>query len=114
MREITIVDLANQHERADRGYDALEPYPLRVMAGLWQPRTASEIKNITQVPIASVYRSIGILESVGFVKTGARPLTANAHRVSMWIRTVRSLHIRFGDGEVVLSVELRDLPTFSP
>lgn len=110
MREITIIDLADRHERADQGFDALAPYPLRALTALWRPASAHEIRDAARIPIASVYRSIRTLESIDFIRMASRSLVKNNVRVSLWVRAVRSLTIEFHDGQAILEVELRDLP----
>lgn len=109
MREITIVDLADRHERAGQ-FDALGPISLRALTAMWTPKSAHEIRDIARIPIASVYRALRTLDGVDFIRLASRSLVKNNVRVSLWVRAVRSLTIEFHDGQAVLEVELRDLP----
>lgn len=107
MKEITIIDLA---DRRERGFDALGPIPLRALVAMWRPMSAHGIRDAARIPIASVYRSLRILEANDFIRMASKSLVAHNVRVHLWVRAVRALRIEFHDGQAILEVELRDLP----
>lgn len=72
-----------------------------------EPKSAQELSEELDVPIATCYRRISELEQAGLLELHGRPLSEERRRVKVYRRSVESIQIGFDDE---LTVETEDRP----
>lgn len=78
-----------------------EKYNPEILAETDEPKSAQELSEELDVPIATCYRRIENLEDVNLLELHDRPLSDEHRRVNVYRRNVDSVTINFRDGLVV-------------
>ena len=87
-----------------------EKYSLDVLRAAAEPRSARELSDHLDVPIATCYRRIEALVEVGLLEEEGRELSDRGRRSSVYRRTVDEIAVTFDDEEVDLSTSGRATP----
>ena len=80
-------------------------YSIAILAATATPKTASELSEELDVPIATCYRRIEDLEAGGLLVEHDRVLGESQRRVSRYRRTVDGIAVDFADGGRVRAAE---------
>lgn len=95
--------------RDDRPAELLEvlgrKYSTEILAAAAEPVPVRALEEEHDVPIATAYRRIEELVEVGLLEHGGHRLTEDRQRTTVYRRTVESLSVEFGDGELSLDLE---------
>ncbi len=88
-----------------------EKYSLAVLRATDTPRSARELSDHLDVPIATCYRRIEALVEVGLLEEEGRELSDRGRRSSVYRRTVDEVVVSFDGEEVDLSTSERAVPS---
>ena len=83
-----------------------ERYSPAILRAADQPRSARELSERLEVPIATCYRRIEALETVGLLVEAGTELSDRGRRTSVYRRTVDELTVAF-DGDAVAVTTVR-------
>lgn len=84
-----------------------DEYSTEILAATDDPKSARELSNQLEVPIATCYRRIEDLVEAGLLTEVGRELSDRGRRTSVYRRTVDDLTVSFENGEVTLSTTER-------
>lgn len=88
-----------------------EEYSAAILEATEVPKSARELSDELDVPIATCYRRIESLEGVGLLEEVGRELSDRGRRTSVYRRTVEEVTVSFdGDTAAVHAVERSDVP----
>lgn len=82
-------------------------YSAEILGATNEPRSAQELSELLDVPIATCYRRIEELTEVGLLELEDSVLSDDHRRVDVYRRGVDELTVVFGDGEFDVDVEER-------
>jgi hypothetical protein len=82
-----------------------EQYSAAILSATDEPRSARELSDLLDVPIATCYRRIEDLVAVDLLAERGRELSDRGRRTSVYRRTVEELSVSFDEGAVDVSVE---------
>ncbi|WP_096390750.1 ArsR/SmtB family transcription factor [Halopenitus persicus] len=80
-------------------------YNTEILAAADDPKSAQELSDELDVPIATCYRRIDELEEADLIELHDRPLSDDRRRVKVYRRRVDSVVVEFHDG---VSIELTE------
>ncbi|QHS17043.1 ArsR/SmtB family transcription factor [Halopenitus persicus] len=80
-------------------------YNTEILAAADDPKSAQELSDELDVPIATCYRRIDELEEADLIELHDRPLSDDHRRVKVYRRRVDSVAVEFHDG---VSIELTE------
>lgn len=84
-----------------------DEYSTEILAATDDPKSARELSNQLEVPIATCYRRVEALVNAGLLTEVARELSDRGRRTSVYRRTVDDLTVSFENGEVTVSTSDR-------
>jgi len=84
-----------------------EEYSAAILAAADRPRSARELSELLDVPIATCYRRIEALVGAGLLAEEGRTLSDRGRRTTVYRRTVEGVSIRFDDGSFEVAVDRR-------
>lgn len=84
-----------------------DDYSTEILAATDDPKSARELSNQLDVPIATCYRRVEDLVAAGLLTEVERELSDRGRRTSVYRRTVDDLTVSFENGEVTVSVTER-------
>lgn len=82
-------------------------YSVEILGATSEPRSAQELSERLDVPIATCYRRIEELTEAGLLELEDSVLSDDHRRVDVYRRGVDELTVVFGDGEFDVDVEER-------
>lgn len=82
-------------------------YSAEILGATGEPRSAQELSNRLDVPIATCYRRIEELTDAGLLELEDSVLSDDHRRVDVYRREVDELTVVFGDGHFRVEVEKR-------
>jgi predicted transcriptional regulator len=80
-------------------------YSPEILEATGSERSAQEISEVLDVPIATCYRRINDLEEVGLLSLSDRPLSDEHRRISVYRREVDEVQVNF---EQTLSIDVEE------
>lgn len=84
-----------------------DEYVTDILAATDDPKSARELSDQLDVPIATCYRRVEDLVEVGLLNEVGRELSDRGQRTSVYRRTVDDVTISFENGEVTVSATER-------
>ena len=87
-----------------------EKYSLEVLRATHEPRSAREVSDHLDIPIATCYRRIEALVEAGLLEEVGRQLSDRGRRSSVYRRTVDEVVLSFDGEDVDLSTSDRAVP----
>jgi predicted ArsR family transcriptional regulator len=88
-----------------------DEYSIEILRATHTPRSARELSELLDVPIATCYRRIEALVEAGLLAEEGRELSDRGRRSSVYRRTVDGIALTFEEGSVDLSTDDRDQST---
>lgn len=82
-----------------------EQYSATILAATDRPRSARELSDMLDVPIATCYRRIEDLVDVGLLVEDGQRLSDQGRRTSVYRRSVDEVTVLFEEGEPTVSVD---------
>mgnify|MGYP002763529041 CR=1 FL=1 len=82
-------------------------YSVEILGATGEPRSAQELSNLLDVPIATCYRRIEELTDVGLLELEDSVLSDDHRRVDVYRRGVDELTVVFGDEDFEVDVKER-------
>jgi predicted transcriptional regulator len=82
-------------------------YSAEILGATSEPRSAQELSNLLDVPIATCYRRIEELTEAGLLELEDSVLSDDHRRVDVYRRGVDELTVVFGDDDFEVEVEER-------
>lgn len=82
-------------------------YNAEILGAADEPKSAQDLSELLDVPIATCYRRIDELTEVDLLEHHDRILSDDRRRVSVYRRNVEEVVVRFEDESVAVSVEER-------
>lgn len=82
-------------------------YNPEILEAAHEPRSAQELSDRLDVPIATCYRRIEELEDVELLQLHDRPLSDEHRRVNVYRRNIEEIQIRFDDDTCQVAVQER-------
>lgn len=82
-------------------------YNAEILQAADEPRSAQELSEQLDVPIATCYRRIDELTETELLELHDRPLSDEHRRVNVYRRNVDEIRVEFVDRDVVITVEER-------
>ena len=82
-------------------------YNAEILQAADEPRSAQELSEQLDVPIATCYRRIDELTETELLELHDRPLSDEHRRVNVYRRNVDEIRVEFIDRDVVITVEER-------
>jgi hypothetical protein len=84
-----------------------QKYSVDIMGATHEPRSAQELSDSLDVPVATSYRRINDLDEVGLLEHVDSVLTEERNRTDVYRREVDAIRIEFGSGSVSVTVDER-------
>lgn len=86
-----------------------EEYSAKILlATMGKPKSAFDLSDSLNIPIAACYRKIKLLEDAGLIYCAERKLTRAGKRVSVYKSKVRNAQIVFERGKIRAKLEMVD------
>lgn len=85
-----------------------DDYTTEILVATDDPKSARELSDQLDIPIATCYRRVEDLEAAGLLREVGRELSDRGRRTSVYRRTVDDLTVSFDNGE--LEVTTTDRP----
>ncbi|WP_435070284.1 winged helix-turn-helix domain-containing protein [Haloplanus sp. C73] len=82
-------------------------YNPQILSFAHEPRSAQELSDELDVPIATCYRRIEELQEADLLEHHDRVLSDERRRVNVYRRNIEEVVVRFDDGDVAVDVEER-------
>jgi predicted transcriptional regulator len=82
-------------------------YNPQILSFANEPRSAQELSDELDVPIATCYRRIEELQEADLLEHHDRVLSDERRRVNVYRRNIEEIVVRFSEGEVSVEVEER-------
>jgi len=82
-------------------------YNPQILSFAHEPRSAQELSDELDVPIATCYRRIEELQEAELLEHHDRVLSDERRRVNVYRRNIEEVIVRFSEGEVAVDVEER-------
>jgi predicted ArsR family transcriptional regulator len=82
-------------------------YNPQILSFAHEPRSAQELSDELDVPIATCYRRIEELQEADLLEHHDRVLSDERRRVNVYRRNIEEIVVRFSEGEVSVEVEER-------
>ena len=82
-------------------------YSAEILMATAEPRSAGELSERLNIPIATSYRRIDELRDAGLLTLCDRVQSSGGRRTRIYRRDVNGIRIEFADGEVEVSLEDR-------
>jgi len=82
-------------------------YNPQILSFAHEPRSAQELSDELDVPIATCYRRIEELQEADLLEHHDRVLSDERRRVNVYRRNIEEIVVRFSEGEVTVEVEER-------
>jgi predicted ArsR family transcriptional regulator len=76
-----------------------QKYTAEILAATTEPKTAQELSDEFDIPIATCHRRLRQLCEHGLMRSGKKVLVSNQRRAKTYVHTVKGVHITF-DGSV--------------
>jgi predicted ArsR family transcriptional regulator len=86
-------------------------YSAEILTATAEPRSARELSEHLDIPIATSYRRIEELREAGLLALDDRVRSAGGRRTKVYRRDVAGISIEFAEGEVKMSLEDRSPET---
>ena len=84
-----------------------DEYSTEILAATDDPKSARELSDQLEIPIATCYRRVEALVEAGLLNEVGRELSDRGRRTSVYRRTVDDLTVSFENGEVTVSATER-------
>jgi predicted ArsR family transcriptional regulator len=85
-----------------------EEYSAAILAATDRPRSARELSELLEVPIATCYRRIEALVAAGLLEERGRELSDRGRRTSVYRRTVEGVSLGFDGDSYEVDLDRRD------
>lgn len=82
-------------------------YNPEILQAAYEPKSAQDLSEMLDVPIATCYRRIEELSEVDLLQLHDRPLSDQHRRVKVYRRKVDEVNIHFEDGDCRVAVQER-------
>lgn len=82
-------------------------YNPQILSFAHEPRSAQELSDELNVPIATCYRRIEELQEANLLEHHDRVLSDERRRVNVYRRNIEEIVVQFNDGDVSVDVEER-------
>jgi len=88
-----------------------DSYSLKILGAAYvKPRTIQSLALEYNIPIAAAYRRMKTLLKMGFLRCEKKILTKEGKRVGLYVSDVKSVHLTFQKGRLVVKVDTADSP----
>lgn len=82
-------------------------YNAEILQATHEPRSAQELSDELDVPIATCYRRIDELTEVDLLELHDRPLSDEHRRINVYRRNVDEVHVEFEGEDCIVSITER-------
>lgn len=82
-------------------------YNPEILQATYEPRSAQELSEELDVPIATCYRRIEELSEADLLELHDRPLSDEHRRINVYRRNVAEIRVRFTEGDFSVSIQKR-------
>lgn len=81
-----------------------------ILAAASEPRSARELSEVLDIPIATTYRRVDQLTEAGLLELFDRPLTDEPRQINVYQRRVDEITIEFVDEEIYIDLTTKAVP----
>lgn len=82
-------------------------YNAQILRATHEPKSAQELSEDLEIPIATSYRRIEELTEAELLELAGREFSDEGRRTKVYRRSVDGINIEFGDGQVAIALEER-------